>query len=231
MSTVGKTTRLAFIVGFVLVSALLVTVIGESLRTEEDRSAVLIEAEATAVRSESGVFRTQGVGGAREPVRDGARQRTMDTFLERRAYPGAPPVIPHPVQNDGFMADGCLDCHRGGGWVPEQQAYAPVTPHPDYGNCRQCHVPMDEDTPLFADIDWHPRLAPEMDVRAMPGAPPVIPHDLQLREDCHACHTGPAAVAEIRTDHGDRVHCRQCHVPADEQGGVFTRALGGRDAN
>ena len=50
-----------------------------------------------------------------------------------------------------------------------------------------------------------------------PVPPPArrrtIPHPLQLRENCLACHGGPAARAELRTTHPERVRCRQCHVP------------------
>jgi cytochrome c-type protein NapB len=34
-----------------------------------------------------------------------------------------------------------------------------------------------------------------------------------MRENCAACHTGPAAREEIRTSHPERTRCRQCHVP------------------
>jgi hypothetical protein len=34
-----------------------------------------------------------------------------------------------------------------------------------------------------------------------------------MRENCAACHTGPAAREEIRTTHPERIRCRQCHVP------------------
>ncbi len=45
-------------------------------------------------------------------------------------------------------------------------------------------------------------------------APPVIPHQLLMRENCAACHTGPAAREEIRCTHPERVRCAQCHVEA-----------------
>ena len=48
---------------------------------------------------------------------------------------------------------------------------------------------------------------------ALDGSPPVIPHQLQLRENCLACHAGPSAPKEIRVTHPERVNCRQCHVP------------------
>ena len=51
--------------------------------------------------------------------------------------------------------------------------------------------------------------------RATAGAPPRIPHRLLMRENCVACHDGPAAREEIRTDHPERDRCRQCHVPVE----------------
>jgi hypothetical protein len=44
-------------------------------------------------------------------------------------------------------------------------------------------------------------------------APPTIPHKMLMRENCLACHSGPAAREEIRTSHPERERCRQCHVP------------------
>jgi len=49
--------------------------------------------------------------------------------------------------------------------------------------------------------------------RATVGAPPRIPHALQMRGECLACHAGPGARVELRTTHPERVRCRQCHVP------------------
>ncbi|KPJ88793.1 MAG: hypothetical protein AMS18_13120, partial [Gemmatimonas sp. SG8_17] len=49
--------------------------------------------------------------------------------------------------------------------------------------------------------------------RLNPISPPTIPHRLLMRENCIACHSGPAAREEIRTAHPERVRCTQCHVP------------------
>ena len=45
--------------------------------------------------------------------------------------------------------------------------------------------------------------APEIDGAALPGSPPPIPHDLQMRSNCLACHAGPAAVREVRIPGAD----------------------------
>ena len=69
-------------------------------------------------------------------------QRTLETYYDNRAYHGAPPSIPHPVNEHQSLggANDCLKCHENGGFVEKYNAYTPVTPHPELVNCRQCHV-------------------------------------------------------------------------------------------
>ncbi|OGH63538.1 MAG: hypothetical protein A3I06_05180 [Candidatus Lindowbacteria bacterium RIFCSPLOWO2_02_FULL_62_12] len=87
-----------------------------------------------------------------------------------------------------------------------------MTPHPNFSSCRQCHVPRLTDK-LFRETAWATVARPKTGLRAMPGAPPAIPHSLQMRENCLACHSGPSSVPAIRSSHPDRGNCRQCHVP------------------
>lgn len=152
-------------------------------------------------------------------------RRTLSEYYELRQYPGAPPRVPHEVPRS-FSGDTlkCLSCHGRGGYDVNQDAYAPVTPHPEYENCFQCHVPQRTET-LFGESGWQSINPPKLGLSEMGGSPTPIPHSLQLREDCIACHTGPAAVAEIRVEHGSRGNCRQCHVPliATEPRKEFTR--------
>ena len=138
-------------------------------------------------------------------------ERTLSNFYKRRAYPGAPPKIPHEVQPDMAGGNNCLTCHDNGGYVAKLSAYTPVTPHPGMENCRQCHVPETTET-LFQETDWKTFDPPEIGRSALHGSPPPIPHSLQLRENCLACHGGAAAVREIRSSHPERINCRQCHV-------------------
>jgi len=49
---------------------------------------------------------------------------------------GNPPLIPHDVAADDGGAT-CLGCHRTG------EGGAPVTPHPQLVDCRQCHIPQE----------------------------------------------------------------------------------------
>lgn len=141
---------------------------------------------------------------------NGTRNRT--TYNGRRAYPGAPPIVPHAiVEKNGHMTR-CLSCHEKGGYTPQFKAYTPVTPHPQWSNCVQCHVPQRTKS-LFRQVRWERIKPPKLGHSALPGAPPPIPHALQTRTNCFACHTGPAAVRRIRTPHPDRTNCLQCHVP------------------
>ncbi len=139
-------------------------------------------------------------------------RRNLNTFYELRQYPGSPPRIPHAVPF--FYKDdnsNCLACHGRGGYDAGQDAYAPVTPHPENESCFQCHVPRRTED-LFVEIDWQSISPPRLGRSQLGGSPPAIPHSLQLRKDCLACHAGPAAVAEIRVEHASRGNCRQCHV-------------------
>lgn len=147
--------------------------------------------------------------------------RDLKTYYSRRAYAGAPPMIPHEV--DAHMRDSqsCNVCHEKGGFVAKYNAYTPRTPHPEYKNCLQCHVQATVDN-LFKESEWTSVSAPALHRPMLPGGPPPIPHTLQLRENCLSCHSGPAAPLEIKTTHPERINCRQCHVPSDA-GKVFSR--------
>jgi cytochrome c-type protein NapB len=131
-----------------------------------------------------------------------------------RAYDGAPPPIPH----DDSLAT-CVACHDDDGTRIDGVGVAPASPHGAAAatgamlRCRQCHVPTEIRT-LFVNSRFIGLAqGPWKGARATPGAPPTIPHTLQLRENCLACHSGPGARAEIGTSHPERVRCRQCHVP------------------
>lgn len=143
----------------------------------------------------------------------------MAEYYSRRQYPGSPPFIPHKVAGD--TSANCLSCHAKGGWSAEFKRHSPVTPHPEQLSCRQCHVkPVTED--LFVTSNWVSVNPPRLGRSYLPGSPPPVPHSLQMRGDCIACHVGPGAVAGIRVDHPARGNCRQCHVP-DLTPGLFTR--------
>ncbi len=145
---------------------------------------------------------------------DENHQRTLETYYDNRAFSGAPPSIPHPVLAKRSMGGNiCLQCHQNGGFVAKFNAYAPVTPHPEMVNCRQCHVEQ-QTNDVFVSSNFYKKPAASVGTNnALPGSPPVIPHQLQMRENCLSCHAGPSAVKEIHVDHPERINCRQCNVP------------------
>lgn len=194
------------------------------------------------IAAEAGVFQLDAASLAiSDPAtsRRPANPRSLHTFRLRRAFPGAPPMVPHGLTTRETLAGACNTCHERGGYSPRFGAYVPVTPHPELEECLQCHVADDATVgvtlptadpnticrqchdpgairrPGVPPIEWSwwPRLS-----RAAPGdPPPVVPHDLFFRSNCLACHAGPGAVAELRTDHPDRANCRQCHVVGMEE--------------
>jgi nitrate reductase (cytochrome), electron transfer subunit len=147
-------------------------------------------------------------------------ERTLDEYYDRRQYLGSPPFIPHTVEAAGVQPE-CLTCHENGGWTEELRRHTPITPHPEQAACRQCHVPM-TDSALFTVNQWMSLTPPRLGRSHLPGSPPPIPHGLQMRGNCIACHVGPGAVTAIRVSHADRGNCRQCHVP-DIFPGMFQR--------
>ncbi len=185
--------------------------------------------QTPSIPTETGVFRLARLAlSYRDTPHTPAGSRSLATFYERRAYPGGPPSIPHSLADPTtYGGQTCLSCHDEGGWVPKFSAYAPVTPHPELANCVQCHVVSSGQAPFRPTTFVRPA-PPPIRQAALPGSPPAIPHDLQMRENCLACHAGPWAVREIRTSHPERVNCRQCHVPAtsvSQSGAAFVRAV------
>ncbi|TWT66670.1 diheme cytochrome c precursor [Allorhodopirellula solitaria] len=132
----------------------------------------------------------------------------------RRAFNGAPPVIPHPVENTTDAA--CYACHSGG--VKMAGMKPSVMSHQFLGNCVQCHAPMapapfqDVDADVATNFVGLP--APKQGERAYQGAPPTIPHSQWMRENCNACHGGPNGWAGMESTHPWRTNCTQCHAPS-----------------
>lgn len=120
----------------------------------------------------------------------------------RRAFEGAPPVIPHPIASQGTAV--CLACHEKGLVIGSK--VASKMSHPPYALCTQCHVEMGPGGLKDA--------APAQTVpadRAFAGAPPALPHAMWMRENCLNCH-GPTGHAGLRTTHPERLVCVQCHA-------------------
>jgi cytochrome c-type protein NapB len=131
----------------------------------------------------------------------------------RRAYDGAPPVIPH--QNYGMN---CVNCHKQEGLKVPGIGFAPAMPHARTAGmkgthvCTQCHVWKKTDEEFVGSNFVGLRQNLRHGKRGLLTSPPVMPHSVQMRENCLACHSGPAAREEIRCSHPERVNCRQCHV-------------------
>jgi len=204
----------------------LVFVVGRSWRSAMEPAVVPIGSPMTEppLASEAGVFARSEFALAYERSMTTPSTRTMAQFMERRAYPGGPPIIPHPLADPtSYGGQTCLACHADGGWVEKWKAFAPVTPHPELTNCVQCHVADTGARPFRPSTFVRPD-APKIGQAAMPGSPPAIPHDIQLRENCLACHAGPGAVREFRVTHPERGNCRQCHVLGSRPVAPFVRS-------
>ena len=158
---------------------------------------------------------------SKEYLAEMSTARTLDEYYARRQYPGSPPFIPHKVKEADLAPIECLTCHAKGGWTEELKRHTPLTPHPEQTACRQCHIAQTDAKP-FVDIDWMSVPTPRLGRTELPGAPPPIPHELQMRGDCIACHVGPGAIATIRVEHPSRGNCRQCHV-SETTAGFFSR--------
>lgn len=217
-----------------------------------------VVAPTEPIGAESQVFRTTPATLAIEP--EAARERSahprrLTVIRYNRAYEGAPPRIPHGVSAEEFRTDQCRTCHQRGGYSRRFAAYVPLTPHADRGMCVQCHVGVDAvigaSSPAAdpntrcaichpasgglpspdAKVTWPTTVWPVVPATIAGRDPPMIPHDLPFRENCLTCHAGPAAAAEIRTGHPERLDCRECHLAADPGATSFARPGGIADAN
>ena len=139
-----------------------------------------------------------------------------DLRATRRAYDGAPPTIPHP----NFGAS-CVECHTDRGVEVPEVGFSPPSPHSaeqvagGLARCVQCHVWREGEghfsESAFVGLAQDLRRGP----RQHPLAPPRMPHQQLMRENCSACHDGPAAREEIRVPHPERTRCVQCHLPIE----------------
>ena len=222
--------RLVIISLFVILFIAFILVWNRSYQIGLEEAYVPIEENTVngVIPSESGVFlrSEHAMDYSNLPI-DDTHSRSLESYYDIRAFPGAPPSIPHNILSDiETGGNACLKCHENGGYTEKYGAYAPVTPHPEMINCRQCHVAQNTRT-LFVEARFENFMAPKTgNNNALLGSPPVIPHQIQMRENCLACHAGPSAPKEIRVTHPERINCRQCHVPKTDEGtevGVFKR--------
>lgn len=136
----------------------------------------------------------------------------------RRAFAGAPPVVPHPVNQQNSAS--CLACH--GKTTRVAGLSVPQISHPAYTNCLQCHAagtgptstwerPSEEFATPLLDNSFSGVNAPRPASRAFVGAPPVMSHPLWMRQNCISCH-GAGGSSAIKPDHAARQNCVQCHA-------------------
>lgn len=155
--------------------------------------------------------------GVSVPGRPGAYKTAAVERAERRLFDGAPPTVPHER-----LGAACISCHNEEGMAVEGLGFSPPSPHEitagmsSISRCEQCHVYTPRgavpDRPWVGNTFAGLRQDLRQGRRQHPLAPPVVPHRIFMRENCRACHSGPAAREEIRTTHPERVRCQQCHV-------------------
>lgn len=156
-------------------------------------------------------------GGVAVPGRTGAVKSSASVRAARRLFDGAPPTIPHPP-----LGAACTQCHNERGMHVEGLGFAPPSPHEEtrgmsaFSRCNQCHVHALESDEFV--VNSFAGLAQDLrrGERLYDGAPPVMPHGTLMRENCSACHDGPAAREELRCSHPERARCEQCHVTQRE---------------
>ncbi len=249
LASLGMTLFLATSV-IAAIAAMVVASERVSARRAAERAAMPSRADVAfintpepVIAAEAQVFRTSmsmlAIGADPGRRRD-AHPRSLARYRSVRAYPGAPPRIPHGLTPDEFREGSCKACHERGGFSVRFNAYVPVTPHPEMGACLQCHVgnaqlmaislpdtdpnsrcrqchlaggggPRGSD----ASLDWQPMAWPRLASGRGDRTPPPIPHDSPFRVNCLACHASPSGVLEIQTRHPERAACRQCHVQAN----------------
>lgn len=217
--------RLVMILLSVLLLASLVYAIGTSLQAEQQTASLTQGTDGALlslpVETDVNLYSNRPLSyleAATDPNVSIAASQPLEQRQERRAFAGAPPVIPHEIADEQTVGENsCLQCHAQGGYVPQLNAYSPVVPHPEFVSCLQCHVAVNTTEPFRAS-DWQSTLKPTVQPPVLLGSPPLIPHGLQMRENCLACHAGPAVAEEIRVSHPERVHCQQCHLVPEAAG-------------
>ncbi len=137
----------------------------------------------------------------------------------RRAYNGAPPIIPHAIQTRDVQS--CIVCHGKDSTVTVAGRNTPKMSHPYFTSCTQCHATKDGEnflkgaskkiTGIQVSSSFKGSASPGVGTRAYKGAPPTIPHRLNMRQNCMACH-GEGMTEAITTSHPQRRNCLQCHA-------------------
>lgn len=162
---------------------------------------------ATLIAARPGLF---------DPVvrTDEMKMLALEDRARWRAFDGAPPTIPHPV--DFMQTNNCVACHSMGVRIGDQLATR--ISHPYMTNCTQCHVEstrpeLTSATSPSIESTFIGMARSGPGDRAWPGAPPTVPHTTWMRQDCASCH-GLVARPGLRTTHPWLSNCTQCHTPS-----------------
>lgn len=142
----------------------------------------------------------------------GMRESFLKQREGRRAFDGAPPTVPHPVER--MTVAECLACHAEARYIGGR-VYAPAMSHDEMPNCTQCHIEQRSSTfePFLFTENSFVGIDPSgPGERVWSGAPPTVPHSLNMRENCLSCH-GAAGAHPIRVEHPWDAACLQCHLP------------------
>ncbi len=147
-------------------------------------------------------------------INPGEKEFALQMRERNRAFNGAPPTIPHPVNEIGMQS--CIACH-GVGSKTETLRISKMS-HQYLTDCTQCHVesnPQHMTAALFRENSFIGLPAPTEGPRAYENAPPMIPHSTWMRVDCASCH-GVTGLQGIRSTHPWRQNCQQCHAPSSQ---------------
>ena len=133
-----------------------------------------------------------------------------------------------PDDHDRLPVDVCQACHVPGSGGPSggPTTLAPQVPHLLEGrtDCRACHAtgvggapqfPADHADRANAGCQVCHALSPVADTPVAGVVAPQVPHPLESRPDCRACHaTGASGATQFPADHADRSNesCQTCHA-------------------
>ncbi|MGE5141052.1 MAG: cytochrome c3 family protein [Rudaea sp.] len=169
------------------------------------------------------------------------------------AYPPAQPPIPHtlvghsdcvgchatgangapkyPADHAGRTNDICQACHKQAAPAAAPTAAAPAaTASPTVQATAAASPTTAEATtvPATEPAQATPTAQPTAAPAAAAGGPPNIPHPLEGRDNCLACHqTGVGGAPKVPASHAGRTvdTCRTCHQPAQPAQGEVPQIL------
>jgi hypothetical protein len=127
-------------------------------------------------------------------------------------------MVAAPASHASFVNDQCKACHEQG---DVSTVDAPEIPHPLDGldSCLVCHDPDEGSVPAPAShaeytVDQCELCHEQGNTTAF--SPPQIPHPLEGRDQCLACHNPSGGIKPAPSSHAsfENEFCRSCHEPA-----------------